>query len=63
MFSVIVHVLFSLMSVQKGSEASEISLYNTLVSLLLGTQKEKSLRKQFTTMVRKCMVTEKGVRI
>ena len=63
MFTVTVHVLVSLMLVQKGSEASEIGVYNNLVSLLPGTQKERSLRKQFTTVVRKGMMTEKDVRI
>ena len=43
-FSVIVHVLVSLMLVQKESEVSESGLYNSLVSLMPGTQKKKSFR-------------------
>ena len=63
MFSIIARVLVSLMLAQKGSEASESGLYHILVLLMPGTQKEKRLRKQFTTIARKSMMKEKGVRI
>ena len=41
MFSLMVQVIVSLFLVRKGSEGSENGLYNNLVSLTPGTEKEK----------------------